>query len=387
VKRNSWPKVRGVAMNPVEHPHGGGNHQHIGHASTVRRDAPPGQKVGLIAARRTGEQTSSGAAAGARCSGQRDGPAAGRLMCWAALRASSPGSRLPADPRLLPTPLGFYVLQVVSAVLSPSRTRSDCSLVLVYSGGPLGLCNCCFTTHPAGGRSAAGVGRGRPAGGGGARPAGRVGARPAGGVGARPAGRLRRCWRRALAQERAAVGSRLGLGVGGPGQLGEASWPAAQTVASQGLARVAVALVVMTGCVAGLSMEPGQSGAIWLGCTGTGTTQGLAQAGGITRGYVYGAGSVGGCQLDRQRRRRHRPGPGTGGRHCCSGTGGQLVRQAQAPASRGRGTGGWHYCVQGRRAGDHCRRFGTRENWKSLQRASSSSRRGAGNGQSRELKG
>ncbi|GBG84164.1 hypothetical protein CBR_g38138 [Chara braunii] len=54
VKRNCWPKVRGVAMNPVEHPHGGGNHQHIGHASTVRRDAPPGQKVGLIAARRTG---------------------------------------------------------------------------------------------------------------------------------------------------------------------------------------------------------------------------------------------------------------------------------------------------------------------------------------------
>lgn len=49
----AW-QVRGVAMNPVEHPHGGGNHQHIGHASTVRRDAPPGQKVGLIAARRTG---------------------------------------------------------------------------------------------------------------------------------------------------------------------------------------------------------------------------------------------------------------------------------------------------------------------------------------------
>jgi len=53
-KRNRWPKVRGVAMNPVEHPHGGGNHQHIGHPSTVRRDAPAGQKVGLIAARRTG---------------------------------------------------------------------------------------------------------------------------------------------------------------------------------------------------------------------------------------------------------------------------------------------------------------------------------------------
>merc|ERR1711957_800506 len=28
-KRNHWPRVRGVAMNPVEHPHGGGNHQHI----------------------------------------------------------------------------------------------------------------------------------------------------------------------------------------------------------------------------------------------------------------------------------------------------------------------------------------------------------------------
>ncbi|KDO30353.1 60S ribosomal protein L8 [Saprolegnia parasitica CBS 223.65] len=54
VKRNEWPKVRGVAMNPVEHPHGGGNHQHIGHPSTVRRDAPAGKKVGLIAARRTG---------------------------------------------------------------------------------------------------------------------------------------------------------------------------------------------------------------------------------------------------------------------------------------------------------------------------------------------
>eukprot|EP01071_Lankesteria_metandrocarpae_P013337 Lankesteria_metandrocarpae@DN7069_c0_g1_i1.p1 len=54
VKRNCWPKVRGVAMNPVDHPHGGGNHQHIGHPSTVSRHAPPGQKVGLIAARRTG---------------------------------------------------------------------------------------------------------------------------------------------------------------------------------------------------------------------------------------------------------------------------------------------------------------------------------------------
>ncbi|XP_077987632.1 large ribosomal subunit protein uL2 [Glandiceps talaboti] len=53
-KRNCWPRVRGVAMNPVEHPHGGGNHQHIGKPSTIRRDASSGRKVGLIAARRTG---------------------------------------------------------------------------------------------------------------------------------------------------------------------------------------------------------------------------------------------------------------------------------------------------------------------------------------------
>ncbi|CAE6343559.1 unnamed protein product [Rhizoctonia solani] len=53
-KRYNWPRTRGVAMNPVDHPHGGGNHQHIGKASTIARAAVPGQKVGLIAARRTG---------------------------------------------------------------------------------------------------------------------------------------------------------------------------------------------------------------------------------------------------------------------------------------------------------------------------------------------
>jgi large subunit ribosomal protein L8e len=46
-----------AAPQPVEHPHGGGNHQHIGTPSTVRRDKPPGAKVGLIAARRTGRVT------------------------------------------------------------------------------------------------------------------------------------------------------------------------------------------------------------------------------------------------------------------------------------------------------------------------------------------
>ena len=54
-QRKRFPKVAGVRMNPVDHPHGGGNQQHIGHPSTVSREAPPGQKVGLVAARRTGK--------------------------------------------------------------------------------------------------------------------------------------------------------------------------------------------------------------------------------------------------------------------------------------------------------------------------------------------
>jgi len=54
-RRKIWPKVRGVAKNPVDHPFGGGNHQHIGHPSTLARNAPPGCKVGLVAARRTGK--------------------------------------------------------------------------------------------------------------------------------------------------------------------------------------------------------------------------------------------------------------------------------------------------------------------------------------------
>ncbi|GAV80594.1 LOW QUALITY PROTEIN: Ribosomal_L2 domain-containing protein/Ribosomal_L2_C domain-containing protein, partial [Cephalotus follicularis] len=54
VKRNCWSKVRGVAMNPVDHPHGGGNHQHIGHDSTTRL-AVPGQKVVPFGGRRRGQ--------------------------------------------------------------------------------------------------------------------------------------------------------------------------------------------------------------------------------------------------------------------------------------------------------------------------------------------
>lgn len=53
-KRNEWPRVRGVAMNPVDHPHGGGNQQHMGKPGTVSRYLPAGAKVGQISARRTG---------------------------------------------------------------------------------------------------------------------------------------------------------------------------------------------------------------------------------------------------------------------------------------------------------------------------------------------
>lgn len=58
-KRGRWPVVRGVAMNPVDHPHGGGNFQHIGHPSTVSKHAPINARVGLVGARRTGRKEGS----------------------------------------------------------------------------------------------------------------------------------------------------------------------------------------------------------------------------------------------------------------------------------------------------------------------------------------
>jgi large subunit ribosomal protein L8e len=54
VKRNEWPKVRCVAMNAVDHPHGGGNQQHMGFPGTIGREVSAGAKAGQIAARRTG---------------------------------------------------------------------------------------------------------------------------------------------------------------------------------------------------------------------------------------------------------------------------------------------------------------------------------------------
>ncbi len=50
-----YPRVRGVAMNVVDHPHGGKEHHPPG-PTTVARNTPPGRKVGHIAARRTGRR-------------------------------------------------------------------------------------------------------------------------------------------------------------------------------------------------------------------------------------------------------------------------------------------------------------------------------------------
>ncbi len=51
-KAKVWPTVKGVSMNPVDHPHGGGNHPHVGRPSTVSVHAWPGRKVGRISSTR-----------------------------------------------------------------------------------------------------------------------------------------------------------------------------------------------------------------------------------------------------------------------------------------------------------------------------------------------
>ncbi|MBR9681089.1 MAG: 50S ribosomal protein L2 [Candidatus Altiarchaeota archaeon] len=56
-KHTYWPRVSSSAMNAVEHPFGGGRkHSHVGKPQTVSRHAPPGRKVGSIAARRMGRK-------------------------------------------------------------------------------------------------------------------------------------------------------------------------------------------------------------------------------------------------------------------------------------------------------------------------------------------
>ncbi|MDO8725706.1 MAG: 50S ribosomal protein L2 [Candidatus Methanoperedens sp.] len=56
VRATKWPTSRGVAMNVVDHPFGGGGQQHCGRPKTCARGTPPGRKVGSIAAKRTGRK-------------------------------------------------------------------------------------------------------------------------------------------------------------------------------------------------------------------------------------------------------------------------------------------------------------------------------------------
>lgn len=54
-KGGKYPKVRGVAMNAVDHPFGGGRTQHPGKPKTPGGNTSPGRKVGSIRASKTGK--------------------------------------------------------------------------------------------------------------------------------------------------------------------------------------------------------------------------------------------------------------------------------------------------------------------------------------------
>ena len=55
-RNRMYPRTSGVAMNSVDHPFGCGRGRHVGKPKTCSRFAPPGRKVGLIGARRTGRK-------------------------------------------------------------------------------------------------------------------------------------------------------------------------------------------------------------------------------------------------------------------------------------------------------------------------------------------
>ncbi len=52
-RNKRWPRKLGTSMSAYDHPHGG---RSFGKSSCVSRNAPPGQKVGHIASRRTGRR-------------------------------------------------------------------------------------------------------------------------------------------------------------------------------------------------------------------------------------------------------------------------------------------------------------------------------------------
>lgn len=51
-----WPRVKGVCKNAQDHPFGGSRSLRKGRPTVAPRNAPPGRKVGMIRARRTGRK-------------------------------------------------------------------------------------------------------------------------------------------------------------------------------------------------------------------------------------------------------------------------------------------------------------------------------------------
>ncbi len=55
-KNKLYPKISGVSQNAVDHPFGNARSQRKSKAKPIPRNAPPGRKVGMVAARRTGRK-------------------------------------------------------------------------------------------------------------------------------------------------------------------------------------------------------------------------------------------------------------------------------------------------------------------------------------------
>ncbi len=56
-KATNWPRITSSGMNACSHPFGGGRKKTSGRPTTTSRNAPPGRKVGMIAARQSGRKT------------------------------------------------------------------------------------------------------------------------------------------------------------------------------------------------------------------------------------------------------------------------------------------------------------------------------------------
>jgi large subunit ribosomal protein L2 len=59
-KNKFFPRAKGVSMNAVDHPFGGSRSLRKGRSTCAPHNAPPGRKVGMIRARRTGRKKGTG---------------------------------------------------------------------------------------------------------------------------------------------------------------------------------------------------------------------------------------------------------------------------------------------------------------------------------------